>query len=283
MSTSPTPYAVSTHTLDVPGARLYYEVRGSGPVLAVLGAPMGASGFAALADLLAADHTVLTYDPRGTGGTTVADRTQSTPHELLADDVSRILSAVTDEPAVVFGSSGGGSTGLALVAAHPEQVGILVVHEPPVIRLLEDADAVAASFDEIYATYLRAGGAMAMREFLLTIGILGEEGSRQLRGKPVPEPHPAPAVPADDLDFFYANQVRETAQFEPDLGALVAAGIPILVGVGAASAGQLSHRAALALADRLGLGPIEFPGDHTSFASIAPAFADRLREVLRDA
>ena len=71
-------------------------------MLAVLGAPMGASGFAALADLMAADFTVVTYDPRGSGRTRVTDRTRSTPHELLAEDVSRILSVVTDEPAAVL-------------------------------------------------------------------------------------------------------------------------------------------------------------------------------------
>jgi clorobiocin biosynthesis protein CloN7 len=53
--------------------------------------------------------------------------------------------------------------------------------------------------------------------------------------------------------------------------------------VGAESSGQLSHRAALALAGRLGQEPIEFPGDHTGFAGAGPAFAARLRQVLRHA
>ena len=37
--------------LEVPGARLCYEIRGSGPVLLLLGAPMGRRGFAAIAPL----------------------------------------------------------------------------------------------------------------------------------------------------------------------------------------------------------------------------------------
>jgi hypothetical protein len=36
MSTS-----VTSHQLDVPGASIYYEVRGSGLLLALIGAPMG--------------------------------------------------------------------------------------------------------------------------------------------------------------------------------------------------------------------------------------------------
>ena len=43
----------TSHTLDVPGARLYYEVQGSGPALMLVGHPMGTSGFATIAPLLA--------------------------------------------------------------------------------------------------------------------------------------------------------------------------------------------------------------------------------------
>jgi pimeloyl-ACP methyl ester carboxylesterase len=67
--TSATP--VTARTLDVPGARLYYEVRGQGTPVALVGAPMKASSFAPLADLLAAEHTVLTTDPRGINGSAV--------------------------------------------------------------------------------------------------------------------------------------------------------------------------------------------------------------------
>ena len=45
----------SQHRLDVPGASVYYEVRGSGPLLLVVGQPMTSAGFAPLADLLAED------------------------------------------------------------------------------------------------------------------------------------------------------------------------------------------------------------------------------------
>ena len=43
----------TSQSLDVPGARLYYEVQGSGPALMLVGHPMGASGFAPIAPLLA--------------------------------------------------------------------------------------------------------------------------------------------------------------------------------------------------------------------------------------
>src|SRR5262249_56579308 len=62
------------HTLDVPGARLYYERRGTGPLLLLLiGSPMDSTGFAALAGPLAGKYTVVTYDPRGLGDSTRDD------------------------------------------------------------------------------------------------------------------------------------------------------------------------------------------------------------------
>src|SRR5258708_6193230 len=84
----------TSHSLVVPGARLYYEVQGSGPVLMLIGHPMDSSGFAAMAPLLAGDHTVVTYDPRGFGRSTIDDRDQDAEPDVLADDVPRVLEAV---------------------------------------------------------------------------------------------------------------------------------------------------------------------------------------------
>jgi hypothetical protein len=37
-------------TLDVPGARLYYETKGEGPLLLLIGSPMDSTAFTTLAD-----------------------------------------------------------------------------------------------------------------------------------------------------------------------------------------------------------------------------------------
>ena len=55
---------------------------------------------------------------------------------------------------------------------------------------------------------------------------------------------------------------------------------PIVVGVGEASKGQLAHRAALALAERLGKEPTVFPGGHSGIGSQTETFAGRLHEVF---
>ena len=57
----------TTHTLNVPGALLTYDVRSNtastAPVLLMIGSPMGAAGFGTLAGHFS-DRTVVTYDPR---------------------------------------------------------------------------------------------------------------------------------------------------------------------------------------------------------------------------
>src|SRR5918997_1040576 len=129
----------TTHTLSVPGARLYYEVRGSGPLLVVMGSPMGAAAFAPLADELAADRTVVTLDPRGISHSVLDDPAQDSTPDLRAGDVAAILDDLGAGSADVFGSSGGAVTGLALVTRNPGRVRTLVAHEPPLLALLPDA------------------------------------------------------------------------------------------------------------------------------------------------
>jgi hypothetical protein len=60
-----------------------------------------------------------------------------------------------------------------------------------------------------------------------------------------------------------------------------------VIAVGADSAGELAHRAGVAVAERLGTTPVTFPGGHGGFlgAEYGPggnpeAFATTLREVL---
>ena len=168
----------NTFSLDVPGARLHYEVRGEGPLLLVTGPPMAASEFAPLADALAGDHTVVTHDPRGISGSKLDDPKQDSTPELRADDLVAILDALGAESADVFGSSGGAVTGLAMVTRHPERVRTLVAHEPPLLELLPDAEEQRAATEDIVETFHRDGIGAAWMKFMSNAGFdLGGEGA----------------------------------------------------------------------------------------------------------
>ena len=262
-------------TLDVPGASLYYEVHGSGPVLLLIGSPMDSTGFAPLVAEMATDHTVVTYDPRGIGHSTRDNEDEDISPAMQADDVHRIIEAVGGGPVAYFGSSGGAIVGLALVQAHPGDIRILIAHEPPILDVLPDKEKWYATIAEIQETYRTQGSLAAMQMFREAIGIA--EGGEAVRWQPTPEQR---ARMDATNKVFYEHLIQETTNFRPDIEALLAAPTGIVVGVGAASKGQLAHETGAAFAGRLGLDAVEFPGDHGGFASHAPEFGRALRQLL---
>jgi len=125
--------ATRTNTLRVPGAELYFEVRGSGPVLLLIcGGVYDAAGYAGLAEQLADRYTVVTYDRRGNSRSPLDGAPEHQRIEVHGDDAHQLLSAVgvtADRPAHVFGNSSGATIGLELAARHPEQERALVAGE----------------------------------------------------------------------------------------------------------------------------------------------------------
>src|SRR5260370_38081686 len=105
---------------------------------------MDARPFAPLADRLAADHTVLTTDPRGINRSPVDDPDRDSTPQMRADDLSRLLTHLDAGPAAVLGSSGGPVRALALVQAHPELVPPAIAHEPPLPQLLHHRPQLGA-------------------------------------------------------------------------------------------------------------------------------------------
>jgi pimeloyl-ACP methyl ester carboxylesterase len=265
----------TTHTLPVPGARLYYEVRGSGPVLAIVGSPMAAGEFAPLADALASMYTVITYDPRGISASTVDDRGQDSTPELRADDVVAILDALGAESADVFGSSGGAVTGLAILARHPDRLRTLVAHEPPLLELLPDAAEQRAKTDDVVATFHTQGLGAAWMKFMRNAGFdIGGEGAPS-----GPPGEPSPQHLANSARFF-DHELRPTARYLPDVAAIKASRVRVVVGVGVDSAHLVTYRTSTALAELLGIPAVEFPGDHGGFLTDPEKFAQRLTDVL---
>jgi pimeloyl-ACP methyl ester carboxylesterase len=267
----------TSHTLDVPGAQLFYEVRGAGPALMLVGHPMGASGFASIAPLLAEFYTVITFDPRGFARSTIDDPDQDAEPELLADDARRILEAVGEVPAQVFGSSGGAVTGLALVARFPGHVGTLIAHEPPLALLLPEAEDARAGMHEIYDTYHESGISAAWERFSSFTGFTGMTNSGQ--DEPA-DPQPPSAEEVAMSERFFGHGLLPIALYQPDFSALEAAPTRLIVAGGTASKGQFLHRTALALADRLGTKLMDIPGGHTGFVSQPKESAAVLERAL---
>jgi pimeloyl-ACP methyl ester carboxylesterase len=304
MEATMTEQPTSQH-LDVPGGRIYYEVRGSGPLLLVIGQPMTSGPFAPLADLLAEDHTVVTYDPRGLGQSTADDPTLDVTPEVEADDLALLVEAVGGGPADVFGSSGGAVAGLAFAARHSDKLRTLVAHEPPVTELLPDAAQVRAVVDDMVHTYRSSGSAAAWGKFVSLVmydGLVTEAGVPPVTWPPqgqdatdVEEPggtegeEAGQAPPAQsakqqaDDELFFLRMLKPFTRYQPVVDALRGPGPRVVIGVGEASRTELAPRSAIALAEQLGTEPALFPGDHGGFMGDPVGFADALRKVLTQA
>jgi pimeloyl-ACP methyl ester carboxylesterase len=293
----------SSHRLDVPGAQLYYEVRGSGPVLLVVGQPMTSGPFGQLADLLADRYTVVTYDPHGVGESTVEDPSLPVTPEVEADDLANIIDAVGGGPADVFGTSGGAVAGLALAVRHPDKVRTLVAHEPPIPELLPDAAHIHAVVGDIEDTYRAYGTGAAWGKFVPLVmysGLVTEAGVPPVMWPPAgaegqdaagsegpddaaPQEPPAPSEKqqADD-QLFFLSMLKPFLQYEPVVAALRSGTPRVVIGVGAASREEIPARSAIALAEQLGTPPTRFPGHHAGFMDDPVGFARTISEVLSE-
>ncbi len=90
--------------VTVNGAELYHEARGAGPpVLLIMGATGDGGHFDKLADVLADEFTVITYDRRGNGRSPVPAGWQTTSAEEQADDAAALLDALGVGPAAGTG------------------------------------------------------------------------------------------------------------------------------------------------------------------------------------
>ena len=282
----------TTHTLEVPGAVLTYDVRRNDssdePVLVLIGSPMGAAGFGTLAGHFP-DRTVVTYDPRGVERSRRTDGAATTTPEEHADDVSRLIGELDAGPVDLFASSGGAVNALALVARHPEQVRTLIAHEPPTAGLVPDREFALAACQDIHETYQRDGMGPAMAKFIAIVSHKGPIGLDYVQ-QPAPDPAMFGLPTEDDGsrdDALLGQNLVSCTHYEPDVAALRSASTHVVLAAGAESDGELASRGAHAVAERLGTTPVTFPGGHGGFLGgeygqmgEPEAFAARLREVL---
>src|SRR3954471_10851886 len=283
-----------THTLEVPGAVLRYDVRQSqpagGPVLVMVGSPMGAAGFETLATYFS-DRTIVTYDPRGVERSERNQPDREVTPEVHAADVRSVIEAVGGSPVDLFASSGGAVNALSLVAAHPELVRALVAHEPPVASVLPDAANALAACWAVHETYQRQGGGYGMAHFIALISLRGPVPA-DFASQPAPDPAMFGMPTQDDGrrdDLMLGSNIVTVTHYKPDVDRLRAASTRIVLAVGSGSGGELAHRGGEAVAELLGTSPVAFPGDHGGFlggeygqTGEPDAFAARLRDILAD-
>ncbi|RMJ25229.1 hypothetical protein PHISP_03887 [Aspergillus sp. HF37] len=160
--------------LDVPGASLYYETTGSGPLLVLVpGANGEADVFKPLAENLSSCFTVATYDRRGFSRSLL--RGEQDYQRRLSTDAADVKSLIDhlspgSDPAIIFGSSSGAIVALVVLQEYPSSVRKVIPHEPPVLKALPDAgETWRLVLREIYDTYRQRGVPPAMERFAAAI------------------------------------------------------------------------------------------------------------------
>ena len=276
--------AFKKEMLKVPGANLYYEVRGSGPVLLMMpGGPADATTFRKIENELARSYTVVTYDPRNYSHSTLEQPTDDAHMvEIYADDVHRLLRKVAgDAKACIFANSGGATIALELAVEHPEQLETVICHEPPSPYLVPNTAEIKAGMEDVCDTCESEGMFPAMQKFMKLIGIEGGP-------PPAPDHEPTPeeleemASMQKNFEYFFGRYIRNIARYQPDFEALKACSCRIVAAIGTDSKGQHAYEGGVGLAKRLGLEPVVFPGDHGGFDGRPSEFAARLLAVLEE-
>lgn len=263
--------------LDVPGAVLNYEITGQGPLLMLI---PGANGehhiYHDLAQQMASEYTMLTYDRRGFSQSSLTG-VQDYAHRLQTDanDVQRLIFEVGQgQPAVVFGSSSGAIVALQTLLSHPEAVKTVIAHEPPAVKLLSDSEQRLGSYRGMYETYRASGIIAAMEQFVQDVGTVDRMAMGQATN-----PTRGPFAQAN-ATYWFERELPIYPGTEFNVEALSKLKDRLVLGGGQQSENNIGYQVAAALAERLGLPLAPFAGGHVGYAIHPQEFAADLRAAL---
>jgi len=276
---------VQTGHVATEGDELVFDVRGQGePLLLIPGGTGDASAYSLVAERLAPAYTVITFDPRGYGRSTWRDP-QNYEIGQQARDVVAVLAAAGYDAARIFGSSSGAVIGLEMAKSHPQAVTGLIAHEPPVIRILTDAEQIQTGFAEVYLRGWTDGPERAFLQFLKFIQLpvndgqpLTDEDIAHIRE----DPDSLKRLP--NVSSFVRYEMLPVANYKPDVQLIKENGVKVVLGVGELSLDKIYGRTAPLLAEQLDYPLVTFPGHHTSYAEpdVIDAWVASLRAALRE-
>ena len=159
-------------TLDVGGAKLFWQEADAGPSLVLVHGSWGdADNWAAVAPGLAKRFRVVTWDRRGHTRSSAPPGQGSLEQD--ADDLAALIERLGLAPAFVVGNSGGALVTLRLAARRQELFRGLSVHEPPAVALLGPAamEALGTRALPVIALIEQGRDAEAAERFMETIAL----------------------------------------------------------------------------------------------------------------
>ena len=146
-------------TITANGTTLYYERRGAGPpLLFISGAPGDAGHWTDVADLLADEYTVVSYDRRANSRSSRPEDYTIASIDQQADDAAALLEELDLAPAVVYGNSAGGIILANLAMRRPDVLRGAVFHEPAFAVDVERGARSVAGLQQLLGAGMAQGG-----------------------------------------------------------------------------------------------------------------------------
>jgi pimeloyl-ACP methyl ester carboxylesterase len=269
------------------GDDLYYEVRGQGSPLLMI-PPAGGDGwsYAHVAEILANEYKVITFDRRANARSTINDP-QNFEISQQSRDAAAVLRAAGEQSAVVFGNSSGAVIALDMARTQRQAVQAVVAHEAPLARLHPQARKWQRFFANVYATGFRFGTSLAALRFMFGVElpvrqmIKATKNVNRHRTKST-EPY---VSERQATDVLIKLELLPVTNYLPDFDALKRGDATAFVGVSEYGLTRNAWYAQVAqiLARRLDCDLITFPGHHVSFMDTPDEFAAVLRDVMHRA
>jgi pimeloyl-ACP methyl ester carboxylesterase len=264
--------ASTGNLLEVNGANIYHEIRGSGPsVLFVAGATGDGGHFERVAEILSDEFTVVTYDRRGNSRSPRPDGWESTSTEEHSEDAAELIEALGIAPVAIFGSSAGAIIGLDLAIRHPELVRGAILHEPPMTAGMANPEELMVAIQQVVEGGMQRGGLSGGVEAFCRF-VDGDEAFENL------DPQLRERMLGNG-ETCLVTEMPVFPAYEPDEAALAAVEVPARVMVGPDSA--LGETAGW-LAGQLGVELESLPGGHTPYFDRPQEMAEALRPMLRE-
>ena len=265
---------VNTEYASTEGGEIYYEVRGKGePLLMISGGGGYADFYTLAAEILSDEYTVITYDRRGNSRSAKNDLKNFEISQQSRDAVA-VLNAAGYNSALIFGNSGGAVIALDMAKTQPSTVKAMVVHEPPVIRVLTDSENWLSFFSELYhdAYTLGIGAAMAKFGGTLEIPMRANPNISKEFGKHMGE----------NDEFFMKHEMLSFTNYMPDIDMVKKNGIKVVMAAGEITLAAKKYYGVTApiLAEMLDCDMVTFPGHHISYLDRPEEWSAVLRDVF---
>jgi pimeloyl-ACP methyl ester carboxylesterase len=260
--------------LEVNGATIYHEVRGSGPSMLFIQGAFGDGGtYEQVAELLADEFTVVTYDRRANSRSPRPTSWESTSTEEQADDAASLIEALDIAPAAVFGNSGGAIIGLNLIIRHPHLLRGAILHDPAMFSVLSSPEDVMEPIQQAVEKGMREGGPRGGGASFLRF-FAGDEAFEHL------EPELRERM-LGNAEVFFGLEFGTIGPYRPHKGSLAAVDVPVRVMAGTESPPPLVAVARW-LADRLNVELERLPGGHTPYFDRPEEMAETIRPLFRE-